>query len=741
MGASAGEIRAGKAFVELYIRDQIAPGLSKAQRTLRYWGSAMSSMGTELMGGGLVVVAPVVAAVKTFADAGESLDLLSKKTGMTVEWLSAMKYAVGQIGGEFEGIEPAVKKMQQTIAGALSGSGADVDAIERLGLSVKDLQGMNAGQQFITMGNAVSRIEDPAQRAAAAVDIFGKAGTSMLPIFAEGAAGLEKWMQHARQIGAVMTSEGAAKATALAHGINDVEVSVRSAGNAVAEALQPDLMELADTIMRTMRSFKQWAQQNRETLRWVFSLSAGTAGFGVALVGLSLPLKAISGIMEGVISTGRVLSLVLNTTLGNIAMLAAAALAARYAVDQLTASEHLYSTALVESQDQIRSADAARLDRLKALSEHESLNPLEVEEAAGHMAILTKRYGDLGVALDAVSGRLSVAADAQKRMNDAMRDFAIQNVLEEIKQIDAEITKVGGKPHKTLGIDNAAWRHAFFLDNNDSEIVRLAEQREGLVARYGKLLANNPGALGITQTPRAMEILAGSSPANARRQADIQLDAEIERAKIEAMQNGEAKELMLLEQERSEALAAAREKGESVVKVEELYQQKAANIVQKYAAERAKTEHENLQKFIEEEDAAMMEEEHNRNEVARATATASDDLAKLCVEATKSGAEKQLALLDIDEREALRRAMEEGVPEDLIKAQFDIRRAMVDASDRDVRRTEAVGMFSPERLENLGFGPTLSPLERTAKASEKIVENTKKIIQAVEDSRNANVYE
>ncbi len=64
-----------------------------------------------------------------------------------------------------------------------------------------------------------------------------------------------------------------------------------------------------------------------------------------------------------------------------------------------------------------RAEDTSRLERLQELSRYERLNSAEKEEAKTLVDALTKKYGDLGIQLDAVTGKLTVGTDAWKKMN------------------------------------------------------------------------------------------------------------------------------------------------------------------------------------------------------------------------------------------------------------------------------------------------------------------------------------
>ena len=59
-----------------------------------------------------------------------------------------------------------------------------------LGISVSDLQGISPEQQFQLFANALADVDDASTRAALAQDVFGRAGTELLPLFTQGEQGM-----------------------------------------------------------------------------------------------------------------------------------------------------------------------------------------------------------------------------------------------------------------------------------------------------------------------------------------------------------------------------------------------------------------------------------------------------------------------------------------------------------------------------------------------------------------------
>lgn len=74
---------------------------------------------------------------------------------------------------------------------------------------------------------------------------------------------------------------------------------------------------------------------------------------------------------------------------------------------------------LAEAHRNERNESDAALERIQELSKYSNLNNSEQKEAERLIAQLTKRYGDLGISLDATTGKLVIAKNAWEKMNEA----------------------------------------------------------------------------------------------------------------------------------------------------------------------------------------------------------------------------------------------------------------------------------------------------------------------------------
>src|SRR5262245_31944008 len=115
---------------------------------LKAWGASITAIGTRLFAVGAAATAAFFGAGKIFADTGSQLNDMATRTGITVEALSVLKYAAEQNSASVEDLDKGLGKMSRTIIDAARGPGPARDALERLNLTIQDLQGLSPDKQF-----------------------------------------------------------------------------------------------------------------------------------------------------------------------------------------------------------------------------------------------------------------------------------------------------------------------------------------------------------------------------------------------------------------------------------------------------------------------------------------------------------------------------------------------------------------------------------------------------------------
>ena len=301
--ATAQGIRAGRAFVELFADDsKLVRGLRQAEQKLKAFGDSIRNLGLKAIGLGSAILAPLGAAAKTFADMGSRMWDMAKRTGVSVEALSALSYAAEQSGAGVEAFENGIRRMQRTLYDAGRGLSTATDSLAELGLTIQDLEGLSPEAQFRLLADRLDRIEDPSRKAALAMTIFGRSGTELLPMLEGGAAALDAYEKHARDLGLIMSTEDAAAADVFGDALADLWKVLKMSAFAVGAALAPTLKDLSERIVRVAKTVTEWVRENQGFIVSVLKVAAIVVAVGIGLTVLGTIISGL-GTAFGVLAT------------------------------------------------------------------------------------------------------------------------------------------------------------------------------------------------------------------------------------------------------------------------------------------------------------------------------------------------------------------------------------------------------------------------------------------------------
>jgi len=138
---------------------------------------------------GMALAEGAMDAARAVADGfGQAIDLggrltdLSSRTGESAGNLLVLERAFTNTGVSSDSVGTSMNKMQKFMTDAAQGGAAQSESMQRLGVTMGDLAGKTPTEQMAVFAQRISSIQDPAQRAEAAMSIFGKSGGELLPI-------------------------------------------------------------------------------------------------------------------------------------------------------------------------------------------------------------------------------------------------------------------------------------------------------------------------------------------------------------------------------------------------------------------------------------------------------------------------------------------------------------------------------------------------------------------------------
>ncbi len=337
MPVGAGAIRAGRAFVEVLAdNSNLERGLRQAQRKLQGFGAMVTNLGRQFAILGVAVAAPLIGSTFAFAKAGDELDKMSKRTGVSVESLSALGFAAEQSGSSLDSVERGIRGMQRQLLQAERGSSAVTDALEKLGLTADDLVGKSTEEQFLLFAERLSRIGNESEMAGVAMQIFGRAGAELVPLLREGSGGIEALTARARELGITMSGEQADAAAKFTDAYNEVVRQIKQVVVEIGGSLAPMLTELRDYVTPVVRGVIDWVKANPELIRTILVAAAAVTGLGVALIVVGQVLIGLGAVVGAVATAWGLLTAAIGAMFTPVGLVVAAIAAATVAFFKFT---------------------------------------------------------------------------------------------------------------------------------------------------------------------------------------------------------------------------------------------------------------------------------------------------------------------------------------------------------------------------------------------------------------------
>ena len=144
---------------------------------------------------GSAIVGGLSAIVKRSIDAGDELFNLQAKSGIAANALIGIGNAAKLADVDMATLGKGITKLNINLVNAAQGNEDLARKFAALGVTVKDAEGqvIPADKALKQIADRFADMPDGAQKAAAAIALFGKAGADLIPLLNEGAASMEKF--------------------------------------------------------------------------------------------------------------------------------------------------------------------------------------------------------------------------------------------------------------------------------------------------------------------------------------------------------------------------------------------------------------------------------------------------------------------------------------------------------------------------------------------------------------------
>lgn len=215
----------------------------------------------------------------------DSLVDFAARTGIGVEAFQGYSLAAKLAGVDTEAFGAAVQRLAVNIGKATPGGELD-KALRQINLSVAELRSLAPEQQFSVIGEAISQLPTAADRAAAAVAVFGKQGAALAPLFREGADSIEELRDRAERLGVIVSETQVNNVAAMNDAFDLASATIQGIIGQVVGNLAPAVTAVVDEFLKFIESW---------------SGAEGTGGTGIANAITDVLLKgaeALAGVFD-----------------------------------------------------------------------------------------------------------------------------------------------------------------------------------------------------------------------------------------------------------------------------------------------------------------------------------------------------------------------------------------------------------------------------------------------------------
>ena len=182
------------------------------------WGSKLLSnlSFTDIVNAGKLAISAISnaaqAVYQAVADAAAYADDVlteSAQNGFSTDEIQVFKYSSELIDTPVEQIETAMTKIKQAMFGAKDGTAKYQEAFENLGVAYQNDDGTmrDANTVFWETVDALGRVEDPAIRDEAAMDLFGRKAKELTGLIDAGSQGFADYAKEAENMGLVLSEK------------------------------------------------------------------------------------------------------------------------------------------------------------------------------------------------------------------------------------------------------------------------------------------------------------------------------------------------------------------------------------------------------------------------------------------------------------------------------------------------------------------------------------------------------
>ena len=228
------------------------------QAAMEGMNRAMDIVGSAAMGFlGAFSVERLAGFVEAQIDVIDHSDRMAQALGAPVDIIEGLgSAAFVKAGIEADAFNGDLERMTKNIADLAIKGGSAEKMLEKFGINANQLHGLRVDEQFLAIAEAISKISNRSDAAAASVALFGRSGAELLPVFEGGAAAIERSVEDARSMGTALGEIDSKNVAQAAEQIREMEEAFKGLSNEIISDIAPVLAEFFKEAIKDIRFVK-----------------------------------------------------------------------------------------------------------------------------------------------------------------------------------------------------------------------------------------------------------------------------------------------------------------------------------------------------------------------------------------------------------------------------------------------------------------------------------------------------
>jgi len=265
----------------------------------------LQTLGNVVAGG--AVVMGIRAFVADLGHVGDELDKTSQSLGLTTDALQEWRAAAGHAGVSSEQLTPALQSVRRNADAARMGAAGMAADFRALGVQVRGEHGglRSTDDLMRQIADGLAGIEDPTRAAAIAMRLMGESGARLMPLFANGAAGVDEAAQAFRDLGGGMSEEAIAAAAEYTDRVQDMDDALTGLKSRISVYVLPIFTRLIEAATSIEAAFSRMTDRGYilEAAMVVLGTAAAVAGAKTAMawIAAAAPFVVVGAAVLGLI--------------------------------------------------------------------------------------------------------------------------------------------------------------------------------------------------------------------------------------------------------------------------------------------------------------------------------------------------------------------------------------------------------------------------------------------------------